>query len=305
MTFEELNLSQEVLKGVRAAGFTSLTPVQQAALPIALAGRDVAAQAQTGTGKTAAFLITIFNRIKKMPDPMPGRAPRALVVAPTRELAVQILEDAKVLGKFTGLDCTAVYGGVDYQKQKEVLIKGKDLLIGTPGRLIDYFKQKALSLKYVEVMVVDEADRMFDMGFIADIRYMLRRLPPYNKRQSMLFSATLSFRVMELAYEHMNNPEKVEINPEQITVEKVEQALFHVGRNEKFSLLLGLLAKENVKRGMLFVNTKREAERVVERLRRNGYPADVISGDIPQTKRLRILTDFKEGRLPILVATDV
>jgi len=305
MTFDELNISEEVRQGIRDAGFTTLTPVQEAALPIALAGRDVAAQAQTGTGKTAAFLITIFNRVKKLPDPMPGRAPRALVIAPTRELANQILSDAHTLGAHTGLECAAVYGGVDYLKQKETLENGVDLLVGTPGRLIDYFKQKALSLKYIEAIVVDEADRMFDMGFIADIRYMLHKMPPFDRRQSMLFSATLSFKVMELAYEHMNNPEKVEVSPEHVTVERIEQGLFHVGRNEKFSLLLGLLKKESPKRSMLFVNTKREAERVVERLIRNGYPADMISGDIEQKKRMRILEKFKAGELPILVATDV
>jgi len=305
MKFNELGLTEEVQQGIRDTGFTELTPVQEAALPIALAGRDVAAQAQTGTGKTAAFLIAIFNRLKADPEPMVGRAPRALVVAPTRELAVQILEDAKGLGRHTGLVCLAVYGGVDYQKQKEGLERGVDLLVGTPGRLIDYYKQKVFSLKYVEAMVVDEADRMFDMGFIADIRYMLKRLPPADKRQSMLFSATLSHRVMELAYEHMNNPEKVQVNPEHMTVEKVEQTLFHVSRHEKFSLLLGVLKRDNPVRSMLFINTKREAERVVERLNRNGYPSDVLSGDIPQTKRLRILDGFKAGNLPILVATDV
>lgn len=305
MNFNQLDLSEEVRRGIQSAGFTILTPVQEAALPLALAGRDVAGQAQTGTGKTAAFLIAIFNRIKKLPEPMPGRAPRAIIIAPTRELAVQILADAELLGKFTGLDCMAVYGGVDYQKQKEQLEKGIDVLVGTPGRLIDYYKQKVFSLKYIEMVVIDEADRMFDMGFIADIRYMLRRMPPYNQRQSMLFSATLSFRVMELAYEHMNNPEKVAISPEQMTVEKVEQALFHVGKEEKFSLLLGLLKKEQPHRSMLFVNTKRAAEMVVERLNRNGFPSDMISGDIAQKKRLRILEDFKSGKLPILVATDV
>ncbi len=305
MRFDELEISDEVLKGIGDAGFTELTPIQEKALPLALAGRDVAGQAQTGTGKTAAFLVAIFNRVKAAPLPMEGRAPRAIVIAPTRELAVQILADAQLLGRHTGLDMTAVYGGVDYQKQKEQLEKGTDLLIGTPGRLIDYFKQKALSLKYIEVVVIDEADRMFDMGFIADIRYMLRRMPPFDKRQSMLFSATLSYRVMELAYEHMNNPEKISVSPEQMTVEKIEQSLFHVGRHEKFSLLLGVLKKENPKRSMLFINTKREAERVVFRLKVNGYEAEVLSGDIPQKKRLRILTDFKSGKLPILVATDV
>ena len=305
MKFQELALSEEILRGIAEAGFTDLTPVQEAALPLALSGKDVAGQAQTGTGKTAAFLISIFNRIKKMDEPMPGRAPRAIVIAPTRELAVQIMEDARVLGSHTGLDFMAVFGGVDYQKQREKLEKGTDVLVGTPGRLIDYFKQKVFSLKYIEIVVIDEADRMFDMGFIADIRYMLRRMPPFDQRQAMLFSATLSHKVMELAYEHMNNPVKVDITPEQMTVDRIEQGLFHVGRSEKFSLLLGLLKKEEAIRSMMFTNTKREAEKLVERLIRNGYPADMISGDIPQNKRLRILESFKAGTLPILVATDV
>ncbi len=306
MEFDQLNLRPELLKGIEDTGFKYLTPVQEAALPVTLSGKDAAVQAQTGTGKTAAFLITIFNSLEPVTGrTAEGRAPRALVIAPTRELAVQILDDAKTLGAHTGLKMLAVYGGVDYQKQKDDLDKGVDLLVGTPGRLIDYFKQKALSLKYIEIAVVDEADRMFDMGFIADIRYMLRRMPPFDKRQAMLFSATLSFRVMELAYEHMNNPVKIEISPEQVTVEKVEQSLFHVGRQEKFSLLLGLLKKENPPRSMMFVNTKREAEKLVERLNRNGYPADMISGDIPQKKRMRILTEFKAGVLPILIGTDV
>ncbi len=303
MEFDQLNLRPEVLSGIKEAGFISLTPVQEAALPVTLSGKDAAVQAQTGTGKTAAFLITIFNRLAPMAEG--SRAPRALVIAPTRELAVQIFEDAKILGAHTGLKMLAVYGGVDYQKQKDELDKGVDLLVGTPGRLIDYFKQKHLSLKHIETAVVDEADRMFDMGFIADIRYMLRRMPPFDRRQAMLFSATLSFRVMELAYEHMNNPQKIEINPEQVTVEKVEQSLFHIGRHEKFSLLLGLLKKETPPRSMMFVNTKREAEKLVERLNRNSWPANMISGDIPQKKRLRILNEFKAGSLPILIGTDV
>jgi len=305
MRFDELKLSGEVLAGISDAGFQALTPIQELALPLALSGRDVAGQAQTGTGKTAAFLVSIFNRLKPMTGKLEGRAPRAIVIAPTRELAVQILNDAELLGKHTGLGMMAVYGGVDYQKQKERLEAGTDLLIGTPGRLIDYFKQKVFSLKYIEVVVIDEADRMFDMGFIADIRYMLRRMPPFDRRQSMLFSATLSYRVMELAYEHMNNPEKISVTPEQMTVDRIEQTLFHVGRHEKFSLLLGVLKKENPKRSMLFINTKREAERVVFKLKLNGYESAVLSGDIPQNKRLRILADFKSGKLPILVATDV
>ena len=173
---------------------------------------------------------------------------------------MQIEKDAQLLGKHAGFTIQAIYGGVDYMKQRDALKEGADVIIGTPGRLIDYLKQKVYSLKEIEVLVIDEADRMFDMGFIADLRFILRRLPPYDKRQNMLFSATLNPRVMELAYEFMNVPEKVSVTPEQMTAEKVEQVLYHVARKEKFPLLLGLLRKEGMDRTMIFVNTKREAE---------------------------------------------
>jgi ATP-dependent RNA helicase RhlB len=228
-----------------------------------------------------------------------------LILAPTRELAVQILRDAELLGQFTGLSMLAVYGGVDYQKQRDALQKKVDVLVGTPGRLIDYFKQKVYELSQIQVLVVDEADRMFDMGFIKDLRFLLRRLPPYQKRQSFLFSATLSFREMELSYEFMNDPVKVAIAPEQVTVDTVEHLLFHVEKKEKFRLLLGLLKREAWKRILVFSNTKIGAERLTEKLVRHGHDAALISGDIDQRKRLRIIGQFKEGKLPILVATDV
>jgi ATP-dependent RNA helicase RhlB len=198
-----------------------------------------------------------------------------------------------------------VYGGIDYQKQMDDLRQGVDVLVGTPGRLIDYFKQNVYSLKKTRYLIIDEADRMFDMGFIDDLRYLLKKMQPYNKRQSMLFSATLSYRVMELAYEFMNLPEKISITPEKVTVEQVEQVLYHVGKHEKIPLLLGILRKEQPVRTLVFVNTRRAADMVVERLNRNGWKADAITGDIIQKKRLRLLADFKEGKLPILVATDV
>ena len=305
MNFNELDLPYEVAQGIEHTGFSTCTPVQEAVLPRAIRGEDVAAQAQTGTGKTAAFVISLFTRMIRNPVVDLGNCPQALIIAPTRELADQIFHEAERLGKFTGFRCLAVYGGIDYDKQRTVLQNGVDVLIGTPGRLIDYYKQHVYSLKLTRYIIIDEADRMFDMGFIDDLRFLLKKLPPYTKRQSMLFSATLSYRVMELAYEHMNLPEKISITPEQVTVERVEQVLFHVGKQEKVSLLLGILKKESPSKALIFVNTRRAADMVVERLNRNGWKTDAITGDIIQKKRLRILEDFKNGTLPILVATDV
>ncbi|MBI4573185.1 MAG: DEAD/DEAH box helicase [candidate division NC10 bacterium] len=305
--FLSFDLPEPVMRGIQAAGFTACTPIQEDVLPIALRGRDVAGQAQTGTGKTAAFLISIFTRLLREPDRRPkGLAgPRALVVAPTRELAVQIHHDAQLLGRETGLDMQVVYGGVDYHKQRETLREGVDLLVGTPGRLIDYFRQGVYALKRVEVLVIDEADRMFDMGFIKDIRYLTRQLPPPERRQSFLFSATLGQRVLELAYECMNTPTMISIAPAQITAEGVDEVLYHVTREEKFPLLLGLLEREKGKRILIFTNMKHEAERVAERLIRVGYHARAITGNVDQKKRLKIMQGFKEGGLHILVATDV
>jgi ATP-dependent RNA helicase RhlB len=306
MRFDDLDLPPAVLAGIRDAEFVRATPIQEAALPVALRGQDVAGQAQTGTGKTAAFLIAIFTRLLRHPPP--GRreaAPRALVIAPTRELVVQIEADARLLGAHTGLRTLVVYGGVDYNKQREALRGEIDLLVGTPGRLIDYLKQRVWSTQAVEVLVLDEADRMFDMGFIADLRWILRRLPPPERRQSFLFSATLSFRVLELTYEFMNHPTQITVAPEQVTVERVEQVLYHAGRHEKFGLLLGLLRAEAGGRTLIFTNTRDEAHRLVERLERNGHPARALTGDLDQRQRLRTLQAFKDGTVPILIATDV
>ena len=305
--FRSLPIPPRVLEGIAKVGYETCTPIQSETLPLTLAGQDVAGQAQTGTGKTAAFLIALFTRLlEKSPRHLSKRAsPRAIIIAPTRELAVQIFNEAKGIGSATDFSILAVYGGVDYEKQRTELAKGCDILIGTPGRLIDYFKQKIYDLRRVDVLVIDEADRMFDMGFIADLRYLLRRLPPYKQRQSMLFSATLSFRVMEMAYEHMNNPVKVEVTPEQMTAEKIDQILFHVERSKKLPLLLGLFKRESGKRTLIFVNTKHQGETLARRLTEQGYPAKAVTGDLPQKKRLRFLEQFKAGRIPILVATDV
>lgn len=306
MDFHSLPISPSVLQGIDAIGFTACTPIQEKTLPLSLAGKDVAGQAQTGTGKTAAFLITAFTRLlDHRRSARDVRGPRALVVAPTRELVLQIFHDAQGLGEFTGLKMHAVFGGVDYNRQREELRDGCDVLIGTPGRLIDYFKQKVYTLRNVEVLVIDEADRMFDMGFIADLRFMLRRLPPFDQRQSMLFSATLSWNVMELAYEHMNDPVKVTVSPEQVTAVNVEHVLFHVGLQEKLPLLLGLFARDKPERALVFANTKRGVEMIAQRLEENGYHARAITGDLPQAVRLKVMRQFKTGELPVLVATDV
>ena len=307
LEFGSLDLPEAVRRGIQDAGFVSATPIQEAALPLALRGKDVAGQSQTGTGKTAAFLIAAFTRCLTHPAPPPAgvTSPRVLIIAPTRELVVQIEADARLLGAHTGLTILAVYGGIDYNKQRDALRDGCDMLVGTPGRLIDYLKQHIWSPGKVEVLVIDEADRMFDMGFIADLRFILRRLPKPEKRQSFLFSATLSFRVMELTWEFMNNPSQITITPQQKTAEKAEQVLYHVGREEKFNLLLGLLRREGGSRILIFSNTREEARRLEDRLGRNGWEARALTGDVDQKKRLKILNDFKDGQLPILVATDV
>jgi ATP-dependent RNA helicase RhlB len=307
VTFASLGLVNEVMEGIKQAGFVNCTPIQAQTLPIALSGRDVAGQAQTGTGKTAAFLLATYQSLLTRP-PAPNRTPtsiRALIVAPTRELAVQIHHDAQTLGAHTGLKHMVVFGGIDYEKQRQQLGAGCDVLVGTPGRLIDYFKQHVFDLRHAQVLVLDEADRMFDLGFIADIRYIMRRLPPPERRQSMLFSATLSQRVLELAYEHMNNPELVRIEPDKMTVDAVRQLMYYPSMEEKVPLLIGLLHQSEAVRTMVFVNTKRTAERLEATLKANGFEAQALSGDVPQNKRLRFLRDFHDGKLAVLIATDV
>ena len=305
--FDSFGLAPEIMQGVIDAGFEHCTPIQAEALPIALSGRDVAGQAQTGTGKTAAFLLAILHRLGTHP-PASGRRPnqpRALVVAPTRELAVQIHRDALVLGKHTGHKMEVVFGGTGYESQRKALEQGVDILIGTPGRLIDYFKQHVFDLRAVQAVVLDEADRMFDLGFIKDIRYLLRRCPPPEQRLGMLFSATLSYRVTELAYEHMNNPQMVAIEPQQITAEGVRECAYMVANEEKIPLLIGLLRSFDSARTIVFVNTKRAADQVWGFLQGNGFETAILSGDVPQRKRLSLLQRFSSGEVGVLVATDV
>jgi ATP-dependent RNA helicase RhlB len=305
--FDAFDLDPRVLQGLTDAGFAYCTPIQAEALPIALAGRDVAGQAQTGTGKTAAFLVAALQRLlTHSPSPRHREnQPRVLIVAPTRELAVQIHRDTTVLARHTGFRLGLVFGGTGYQQQRDALAAGVDILIGTPGRLIDYFRQRVFDLRGIEVVVIDEADRMFDLGFIKDIRYLMRRMPPPEKRLGMLFSATLSYRVTELAYEYMNAPEPVAIEPEQVTADRVTQRCYMVANEEKIPLLIGLLRRMEDARVIVFANTKRATDGIWGFLQGNGLRAAVLSGDVPQKKRLRLLKQFQAGELPILVATDV
>ena len=302
--FDEFDLPVSVVKGLHDAGFICCTPIQAQTLPVSLTGLDVAGQAQTGTGKTAAFLVTLLTRLLASPG-KDSRLPSALIVTPTRELARQIYEEAEILARHTGLSLAQVVGGVDYLKQADTLRQGVDIIICTPGRIIDYYKQGIFKTDGIKALVIDEADRLLDLGFAQDMRYILRKLPTYEKRQSMLFSATLSYRVMELTYEFMNLPEFIAVTPETVTVEGIEQSLYHVGSDKKVSLLLGLLKREDWSRMLIFVNTKAGVESLTHKLKGNGWPAQGITGDLPQRKRFRLMEQFKNGRIKILLATDV
>ncbi len=303
-TFDNFDLPESLLAGLHEAQFERCTPIQAQVLPVALQGKDVAGQAQTGTGKTGAFLVTIFSRLLRLTDRQPG-VPSALIVAPTRELAYQIHEEALLLGAHTGLSSVQIVGGVDYQRQAEILKQGVDIVICTPGRIIDYYKQGIFKTDAIKVVVIDEADRLLDLGFAKDMRYILRKLPHYEKRQSMLFSATLSHRVLELTYEYMNLPEFISVTPEEITVDRIDQTLIHVGLESKFALLLGILEHEDWERMLIFANTKSGVEWLAEKLQGNGYPAEGITGDLPQPKRFKLMEQFKNDQVKILVATDV
>ena len=305
--FDDFNLADTLKRGVADAGFEFCTPIQAATLPVALEGRDVAGQAQTGTGKTIAFLLACCNHLLITPVPENKQPfdPRALILAPTRELAIQIYKDAETLAQHTGLTIGLIYGGTGYEEQKQVLAKGVDILIGTPGRLIDFYKQGLFGLKFVLVAVLDEADRMFDLGFIKDIRFLLRRMPEPENRLNMLFSATLSFRVMELAYEHMNDPEEIKINADVRIANKIEEYSYYPSDDEKPKLLVNLLNRDNPERVLVFINTRHGVERVANLLAANNISAGALSGDVQQHKREKLLEGFKTGKYKVLVATDV
>jgi ATP-dependent RNA helicase RhlB len=307
IAFSSFDLQPALLAGLESAGFTRCTPIQAMTLPISLTGRDVAGQAQTGTGKTLAFLITLVNRLMTKPA-LANRGPadpRAMILAPTRELAIQIHKDAEKFCGALGFKFALIYGGVDYDKQRAQLTAGCDVIIATPGRLIDYVRQGVVHLHACEVCILDEADRMFDLGFIKDLRFLLRKLPRREERQTLMFSATLSHRVLELAYEHMNEPEKVIVETETITASRVRQVVYFPSNEEKLPLLIGLLSRTDANRTMVFVNTKAWVERVGRALEKAGYRVGVLSGDVPQKKRQSLLAKFQRAELEILVATDV
>jgi len=300
MKFTELGLDERVMAGIADAGFTECTPVQEETFGYTLKGQDVLVQSQTGTGKTAAFLITIFQNFLNG-----QRSGTSLVVVPTRELAVQIEEEARLLGGHTGMRIVSVYGGVGYDKQEEQLASGVDLLIATPGRLLDFGKSRKIKFAEVMNLVIDEADRMFDMGFYPDIQMMMKKMPPLAQRQTMLFSATLSTRVRNLAWEYMNTPGEIEISPENITVKQITQELYHVSKDEKLKVLLGILKRDNPENCLIFCNTKYMSVELAWRLSENGYKCQYIMGDLPQKKRLSVIEKLKAGKIPFLVATDV
>jgi len=281
--FTELNIHPDVQKGIELTGFEYCTPIQAMALPIALQGKDVSGQAQTGTGKTAAFLIACLHRLLNSEKKQSSKKNpvRALVLAPTRELAIQIMEDGKPLVKHTGLNLGIAYGGTDYDKQRKHIEAGVDILIGTPGRVIDYFKQGVFALDALEVIILDEADRMFDLGFIADIRYLFRNMPPPTERLNMLFSATLSHRVAELAYEHMSEPEIVKVEAK-MTADRIEEIAYMPSNEEKIPLLIGLLNEMDNVKCVVFINTKHMAEKIEAWLTINNIKNAVLSGDVPQ-----------------------
>lgn len=304
--FSDLPLHPIVRDALAKKGFDFCTPIQALSLPISLNGRDVAGQAQTGTGKTMAFLTATFHHLLTHQDPnLEYRHPRALILAPTRELAVQISNDAEFLAKESRLKTALAYGGDGYDKQLQAIERGVDILIGTTGRVIDYVKQGIIGLDEIQVVVLDEADRMFDLGFIRDIRYLLRKCPAPQARLTMLFSATLSYKVRELAFEDMNDPEYIEIEPEQKTGHRIKEELFYPSNQDKMALLLTLMEDEWPERCIVFANTKHRCEEIWGYLAADGHRVGLLTGDVAQKKRLSLLKQFTDGDLDILVATDV
>ncbi|WP_076417534.1 ATP-dependent RNA helicase RhlB [Colwellia sp. UCD-KL20] len=302
--FSELDLAPQVIEGLSKMGFEYCTSIQAKSLPVLIKGTDIAGQAQTGEGKTIAFLAATFHTLLNQPKPEHNQ-PRALIMAPTRELAIQIHRDAVEMAKTSGLKVAVVYGGEGYESQRKELENGVDILIGTCGRLLDYLKQGIYNLGHIEVIVLDEADRMFDLGFIKDIRYMFNKMPPATERLSMLFSATLSFRVKELAFEHMNDPVSVEVEPDQKTNIRITEELFYPSNEDKMRLLQTLLEEEWPEKAIIFANTKHVCERLHAHLDADGIRVGLLTGDVPQNKRLKILERFTNGQLDVLVATDV
>ena len=306
--FTELPLAKEILAAVQTLGFRYCTPIQALCLPAALEGRDLAAKAQTGTGKTAAFLASCMTRLIRNPIPEDQRKPgacRVLVLSPTRELAIQIHNDALGLGQYTTLNNLVIFGGMDHKEQRNSLADPVDILVGTPGRILDYLQSGHLDLSRVETLVIDEADRMLDMGFIPDVRRIVGRLPKAGVRQTMLFSATLEPEILRLVDKWLVDPVSFETEPEHVVTDLIDQHFYAVMREEKLAFLLWLIRNEPFERMIIFGNWKERNSELVDQLYEYGVDAGLLSGDIPQTKRLQILERFKKGDLKVVVATDV
>ena len=305
--FADFSLNEGIKTALNESGFEFCTPIQALSIPILLQKKDIAGQAQTGTGKTLAFLVATFEHLLStaVPEGRQINQPRAMIMAPTRELAIQIAKDATLLAKHTGLKVGIVYGGESYEVQRKVLDKGIDILIGTTGRIIDYVRQGIINLSAIQAVVLDEADRMFDLGFIKDIRFLFRRMPDAKSRLNMLFSATLSMKVQELAYDHMNEPEKVVIAPNEKTSKNIREEIFYPSMDEKMKLLLTLIEEDWPEKAIIFSNTKHSCENVWSWLSGDGHRVGLLTGDVPQKKRIRILEQFTTGELDLLVATDV
>jgi len=306
--FHDFDLPDRLLHAISDLGFKYCTPIQAEILPSSLSGKDANGRAQTGTGKTAAFLITVITRILLNPiqeKRKPG-IPRILIIAPTRELVLQISEEARQLSKYCALRIVSVFGGMDYVKQRKQLASGTvDIVVATPGRLLDFQRRHDINLKKIEVLILDEADRMLDMGFIPDVRKIIYSTPSKDKRQTLLFGATLTGGIRRLASQWTHNPVTVEIEPEQVAVKTVEQIVYIVTTDEKFALLFNIIDQQNLDRVMVFCNRRDEVRRLAEMLTRYGINCSVLSGEIPQKKRVRRLDEFKKGRIRVLVATDV
>ena len=305
--FHDFDIPAQIMHGVADLSFNYCTPIQSAVIKHTLEGGDATGRAQTGTGKTAAFLITILTRLLRNPRKTPRTAsPRALIIAPTRELVLQIADDCDALSRYTGLNTVAVYGGMDYQKQLARLVNRKvDIVVATPGRLLDFQRQQALHLGQVEIFVIDEADRMLDMGFIPDVRHIIYSLPPKTKRQTLLFSATLTPEVQHLSAQWTRDPAIVEIEPEQVTVDTVEEIVYLVTASEKYALLYNIITRQNLERVIIFGNRRDETRKLADMLHDCNIKCDLLSGDVDQKKRMQTLEDFKAGKFRVLVATDV
>ena len=306
--FHDFNLPSEVMHGIADLGFKYCTEIQALSLEQALAGKNIAGKAQTGSGKTAAFLVAILTRYLRTPESRAktGGTPRALVIAPTRELVIQICKDADAIGRYCGLRCLAIYGGMDYDRQKsEVTGAPVDLLVATPGRLLDFVKSRVIDLSKVDTLVIDEADRMLDMGFIPDVRRIMSRLPPKNKRATMLYSATLNDTVMRLAMNWMEEPFKAEVENESSAADTVRQVVYVIRAKDKFTVLFNHLALHPEARTLVFCNRRMTTEDVYESLKIRGVSVEMLSGDVNQNKRLKVLDAFRDGEIKVVVATDV